>query len=244
LANISQSKSIDGLLSVQSCWLCEADVFCLDKAGPEVRGNTPIHYWHKDLISVACGHPSATSGIFHLSAMVLRLNCGENVLPTAAFVSAPVIRRPVRKRTQSKKTRSRQRHTAKEKRLKSPAQTILIVDDDESALRAIARLIRSAGFKVRAFSHPKALLNEPLPTQNACLIADIYLPEMTGDELCHTLAAAGHALPTILITGRNDEAARRLVEKSEAIAVLFKPIDEVPLLKAISRCLNTAAGEC
>jgi FixJ family two-component response regulator len=150
----------------------------------------------------------------------------------------------VRKRTQSKKTQNRQRHAAEEKGLKNPTQTILIVDDDESALSAIARLIRSAGFKVRAFSHPKALLNEPLPTQNACLIADIYLPEMTGDELCHTLAAAGHALPTIMITGRNDEAARCLVEKSGAITVLFKPIDEVPLLEAISRCLNTAAGGC
>jgi FixJ family two-component response regulator len=177
--------------------------------------------------------------------MVLRLNCRDNVLPAAAFVSAPVIRRAVRKRTQSKKTRSRQRHTGEEKRLKSPIETILIVDDDESALSAIARLVRSSGFKVRAFSHPKALLNEPLPTQNACLIADIYLPEMTGDELCHTLAAAGHALPTILITGRNDEAARRLAEKSKAIALLFKPIDEVPLMEAISRCLKAAAGgEC
>jgi FixJ family two-component response regulator len=118
---------------------------------------------------------------------------------------------------------------------------VLVVDDDESALSAIARLIHSAGFKVRAFSHPKALLSEQLP-RNACLIADIYLPEMNGVELCHTLAITGHPLPTILITGRNDEMTRRLVEKSEAITVLFKPIDEVPLLEAISLCLSSQAG--
>lgn len=120
-------------------------------------------------------------------------------------------------------------------------QLVLVVDDDESALSAIARLIHSAGFKVRAFSHPKALLSEQLP-RNACLIADIYLPEMNGVELCHTLAVTGHPLPTILITGRNDEMTRRLVEKSEAITVLFKPIDEVPLLEAISLCLSSQAG--
>jgi FixJ family two-component response regulator len=120
-------------------------------------------------------------------------------------------------------------------------QLVLVVDDDESALSAIARLIHSAGFKVRAFSHPKALLSEQLP-RNACLIADIYLPEMNGVELCHTLAITGHPLPTILITGRNDEMTRRLVEKSEAITVLFKPIDEVPLLEAISLCLSSQAG--
>jgi FixJ family two-component response regulator len=120
-------------------------------------------------------------------------------------------------------------------------QLVLIVDDDESALSAIARLIHSAGFKVQTFSHPKALLSERLPTRNACLIADIYLPGMNGVELCHTLAVTGHPLPTILITGRNDEMTHRLVEKSEAIAVLFKPIDEVPLLEAISRCLSSQA---
>jgi FixJ family two-component response regulator len=115
---------------------------------------------------------------------------------------------------------------------------VLVIDDDASALSALARLIRSAGFKVRTFSHPKALLSEQLPDRNACLIADIYLPEMNGVELCHMLAVSDHALPTILITGRNDEMTRRLVEKSEAITLLFKPIDEVPLLEAIARCLN------
>jgi FixJ family two-component response regulator len=82
---------------------------------------------------------------------------------------------------------------------------VLVVDDDASALNAIARLIRLAGFKVRTFSHPKALLNEQLPSRNAYLVADIYLPEMNGVELCHTLAVPGCALPTVLIMGRNDE---------------------------------------
>ena len=119
---------------------------------------------------------------------------------------------------------------------------VLVVDDDPSALGAIVRLIRSAGFTVRGFSHPRALLSERLPTRNACLVADIYLPEMNGVELCHTLAVTGRGLPTILITGRNDESTRRLVENSEAITVLYKPIDEVPLMDAISRCLNSSAG--
>jgi FixJ family two-component response regulator len=152
----------------------------------------------------------------------------------------------VRKDTQNKRPRRGQGHPGKAKppkirELESDGQIVLVVDDDESALSAIARLIRSAGFKVRAFSHPKALLSEQLPARNACLIADIYLPEMNGVELCHRLAVIGHPLPTILITGRNDEMTRRLVEKSEAIVVLFKPIDEVLLLDAISRCLSLPA---
>jgi FixJ family two-component response regulator len=145
----------------------------------------------------------------------------------------------VTKNTQRKDGRKGQERVGKAKQPKLRDQMVLVVDDDPSALGAIVRLIRSAGFKVRGFSHPNALLNERLPPGNICLVADIYLPEMNGIELCHTLAASGRVLPTILITGRNDEMTRRLVESSEAITVLYKPIDEVPLLDAISRCLNS-----
>jgi FixJ family two-component response regulator len=141
-----------------------------------------------------------------------------------------------RKRNQEK----RKSRTRRKLSLQADA-TVLVVDDDESALAALARLIRSAGYNVRAFGDPRALLDEQLPTSNACLVADIYLPEMNGIELSQALAVTGHGLPTILITGRDDEVTRRLTENSAAIAVLFKPIDEVPLLEAISRCLKSQA---
>src|SRR5205823_5858434 len=90
--------------------------------------------------------------------------------------------------------------------------TVLVIDDDESALNAIARLIRSAGFKVQMFREPKSVLAQKLPHHNVCLIADVYLPEMNGVELCDALTKIGHPLPTILITGRNDETTRKLFE--------------------------------
>jgi two-component system, LuxR family, response regulator FixJ len=148
----------------------------------------------------------------------------------------------VRKDNQDVRVRGRQGQVERKQPSNTHDQTVLVIDDDASALSATAWLIRSAGFKVRALSDPKALLSERLPTRNACLVADIYLAEMNGVELCHALAVSGRALPTILITGRNDEMTRRLLEKSEAIRVLFKPVDEVPLLEAISRCLSPQAG--
>jgi FixJ family two-component response regulator len=66
--------------------------------------------------------------------------------------------------------------------------TVLIIDDDASVLRALARLIRSAGYDVRTFSRPSALLAADLPTANACLVVDVNLPEMNGAELCEAVA--------------------------------------------------------
>ena len=58
---------------------------------------------------------------------------------------------------------------------------------------------------------------------------------MNGIEMCESLAKSDHPLPAILITGRNDAATRRLIDRAKAFAVLFKPIDEKPLLEAIAR---------
>jgi FixJ family two-component response regulator len=147
----------------------------------------------------------------------------------------------VRKHIRTEGLRKRQGHLKNTPEPKLKDQVILLIDDDASALSALARLIRSAGFKVQMFDHPRALLGERLPIDNACLVADIYLPEMNGVELCDALAATGRVFPTILITGRNDEATRRLAEKSKAVTVLFKPVDEVPLLEAIAQCLGSKA---
>jgi CheY-like chemotaxis protein len=120
--------------------------------------------------------------------------------------------------------------------------TVLVVDDDPSVLSALARLIRASGYRVRPFSRPDLLLMNQIPRRNACVVADIFLSEMNGIELCDTLARCGTELPYILITGRNDATALRLSEKSRALAVLFKPVDEVPLLKLIARAVAISKG--
>jgi response regulator RpfG family c-di-GMP phosphodiesterase len=106
------------------------------------------------------------------------------------------------------------------------AATVVVVDDDPSALRALSRLIQAAGFRVLTFDRPSALLASALPRVNACMVVDINLPEMDGSELCSALAASGRGMPAILITGRNDRATQRLIEKAHVVTALFKPIDE------------------
>ena len=120
--------------------------------------------------------------------------------------------------------------------LKKPA-TVLLVDDDPSICRALARLIRSAGLQVRTFDRPSRLLGTRIPPANACLVVDINLPEMNGIELCHALAGTGHCLPIILITGRSPIETQRIAASVPTAAILYKPIDETPFLEAINRAI-------
>jgi|SRR6516164_6772780 FixJ family two-component response regulator len=116
-------------------------------------------------------------------------------------------------------------------------QTVIIVDDDTSMLRAIARLVRADGFEVLTFDRPSLLLAADIPKYNACLVLDVNLPEMDGAELYQTLTAAGCRLPVIMITGRNDSKTRRLIERVKTVGVLFKPFDDTAFLEVISRAL-------
>jgi FixJ family two-component response regulator len=117
--------------------------------------------------------------------------------------------------------------------------TVLVVDDDPSMLRALGRLIRSAGFDVRTFDRPTALLAAEIPPSGACLLLDVHMPEMNGIELYEALVGTGHKLPVIMITGQDDAQTRRLLQYIEAVAVLSKPVEEALLLDAISSALGS-----
>ena len=118
---------------------------------------------------------------------------------------------------------------------------MILVEDDLSVLRALRRLIVSAGFRALAFSRPSALLESVIPRADACLVVDVHLPEMTGPELCEALAASGRVLPAIMITGHVDEATRELAQHSNPVAILYKPFSRELLLTALAKAFATRA---
>ena len=117
---------------------------------------------------------------------------------------------------------------------------VVLVDDDSLVRNALTRLLRSAGFIVHAFAQSSEVLSSRLPERDACLILDIYMPEMNGVDLWRQLRASGVKLPTILITGRKDAAAIRAGQEVDAVSILYKPIDESALFESIERALTGA----
>jgi FixJ family two-component response regulator len=119
-------------------------------------------------------------------------------------------------------------------------QTVVVVDDDESVRRALARLLCAAGLKVEALGSAEELLcpGRPMPD---CLILDVHLPGLSGLELHERLNAAGPAPPVVFITAYDDEDARRQALAAGAVAFLRKPFEEGELLAAVARALGGAA---
>jgi FixJ family two-component response regulator len=112
---------------------------------------------------------------------------------------------------------------------------VLIVDDDDSLRRALARTIRLAGFEVEAFQSVEALLAHGMPECDACLVLDVDLPGIGGIELKRTLTEAGRDLPTIFITALEPTDVSTPLTALAPVAVLYKPFDKKALLEAIGR---------
>jgi len=115
---------------------------------------------------------------------------------------------------------------------------VLIVDDDDSLRRALARSIRLRGFEVESFRSVEALLAHGVPERDACLVLDVDLPGIGGVELKRTLAAADRDLPTIFITALEPAQVGAVLAALGPVAVLYKPFNKEDLLDAIGRAAD------
>lgn len=64
---------------------------------------------------------------------------------------------------------------------------LLLIDDSEIVLAVETDLLSKAGFEVRAVSSLRAFLNALLDWKPHIIITDLYMPEMSGAELCQWL---------------------------------------------------------
>jgi FixJ family two-component response regulator len=122
--------------------------------------------------------------------------------------------------------------------MNAPAATVYLVDDDPSVLKALARLLRSAGLNVAAFASPQAFLEQHDPEAPGCLVLDVGMPELDGLQMQRALAAQGDAPPIVFLTGCGDIPTSVKAMKQGASDFLTKPVAEDELLAAVHTALE------
>jgi len=123
----------------------------------------------------------------------------------------------------------------------SGEQTVFIVDDDDSVLKAISRLLGAAGYRVSAFNSAHKFLEAYEPSARGCVLLDITMPGLNGIELQEALLAKDCALPIIFLTGCGDVPTSVRAMKHGAIDFLTKPVDDQALVRAVSQALKVEA---
>ena len=121
---------------------------------------------------------------------------------------------------------------------RSARPVVFIVDDDSAVLKGLARLLRSAHLEAATFNSPGEFLDQYDPQQPGCLVLDVAMPGLNGLELQAALAAKGHALPIIFLTGHGDVPTSVQAMKGGAVDFLTKPVNDEQLLAAVHAALQ------
>ena len=117
------------------------------------------------------------------------------------------------------------------------ANTIFIVEDDQSVRDALGLLLGLHGYPVALFADAESFLKVYRPEWCGCLIIDIRMPGMDGLLLQKRLMDLGCRMPAIVMTGHGDVDSAREAFRAHAVDFLEKPIDHARLMSAIEEAL-------
>lgn len=121
--------------------------------------------------------------------------------------------------------------------------TVHVVDDDESFLRAVTRLLRAGGFEVQTFVSAADFLSQPLLSARGCVISDLHMPGMDGLAFHDAMIKAGYSMPVIFLTGNGDIPSSVSAMKQGAMDFLEKRAPKEQLFDAVSRALAREDAE-
>jgi len=114
---------------------------------------------------------------------------------------------------------------------------VFVLDDDESVVRALTRMLQAEGFTTRSCTSATDYLANHASEMTGCLIADVRMPEMDGLALQRALHARGNDRPIIFITGQGDIPTTVQAMKAGAVTFLSKPVQRLDLVAAVNEAL-------
>ena len=115
---------------------------------------------------------------------------------------------------------------------------VCLVDDDPSVLKSMHYLLASEGIKVRTFSKAEDFLTHAGTCQVPVVVTDIWMDEVTGLEVLARLCAISPKTRVIVITAREDLAARATAMAIGPVAFFMKPFDDEKFIAAVRDALS------
>jgi DNA-binding response OmpR family regulator len=107
---------------------------------------------------------------------------------------------------------------------------VLLVEDEPTAARALARGLREEAYAVDVAADGDAALFQAATTDYDALILDVMLPAKDGLAVCRSIRGAGNTVPILMVTARDAVQSRIEGLDCGADDYLVKPFDFGELL--------------
>ena len=99
-------------------------------------------------------------------------------------------------------------------------------------------LLASEGFKVRPFNNAEDFLEHAGKNHVPVVVTDIWMDRVTGLEVLARLCAISPKTKVIVITAREDLAARATAMAIGPVAFFMKPFDDEKFITAVRDALD------
>ena len=116
---------------------------------------------------------------------------------------------------------------------------IWLLDDDLSMLKALGRLMSSAGLIAEKFSDPVAFLARLEHAACRVAVLDVWMPQMNGLEVQARLRRDSPETRIIFMTGRDDPSVRETALNAGAFAFLTKPFEDEALVQLVQKAMSS-----
>jgi len=110
---------------------------------------------------------------------------------------------------------------------------VFLVDDDQAVLESLTRLLRTAGYRIKAYSSSETFLAEHDASAPGCVVLDMVMPTVNGLDVQRALKLHEIERPIVFLTGTANVHSAVLAMKGGALDVLVKPVKASALLGAI-----------
>lgn len=119
---------------------------------------------------------------------------------------------------------------------------VYLVDDDESFCTVVASLLRSVKIDAETYCSPKAFLKafegKTDSMQNACVILDMRLPEISGLDILEKITADPMCPPVIMLTAHADVPSAVRAMKCGAFDFIEKPFAGQSLVDLVQKAID------
>jgi CheY-like chemotaxis protein len=124
---------------------------------------------------------------------------------------------------------------------------ILLVDDEETVRKVGSQMLERAGFKVLLAMDGRDALNvfRSQPEDITCVLLDLTMPNMDGEETFRELRALKDNVRVILSSGYNEQEAINRFTHSGLAGFIQKPYQYASLMHKLRQVLqpSTAPGQ-
>jgi DNA-binding response OmpR family regulator len=110
---------------------------------------------------------------------------------------------------------------------------ILVVDDDPGIVDVLSYSLAREGYEVQTAADGIEALAATTQAEPDLVILDLMLPEVSGEEVCRRLRAAGNTVPILMLTAKDAELDKVLGLELGADDYLTKPFSTAELLSRI-----------